>query len=58
MSTKKDNYMLSNLTFSEEDLQMASEMIDAIEMGLKTKHPKIKFENLLLWWLLCAPADA
>ena len=58
MSSKKDDYMLSSLTFSEEDLQMASEMIRVIEDALWPRYPDIKFDDLLLWWLASAPADA
>ena len=58
MSSKKDNYMLPNLTFSEEDLQTASEMIEIIEEALAYDYPEIKFQDLLFWWLASAPADA
>ncbi len=58
MSSKKDDYMLPNLTFSEEDLQTASEMIEIIEEALAYDYPEIKFQDLLFWWLASAPADA
>ena len=58
MSSKKDNYILPNLTFSEEDLQTASEMIEIIEEALAYDYPEIKFQDLLFWWLASAPADA
>ena len=50
--------MLPNLTFSEEDLQTASEMIEIIEEALAYDYPEIKFQDLLFWWLASAPADA
>lgn len=58
MSSKKDDYMLSDLNFSDEDLKMASEMIEIIEDALSPRYPDIKFDDLLLWWLACAHADA
>ncbi len=58
MSSKKDDYMLSSLTFSEEDPQTASEMIEIIEEALAYDYPEIKFQALLFWWLASAPADA
>ena len=39
MSSKKDDYMLPDLNFSNEDLQTASEMIDIIEEALAYDYP-------------------
>ena len=58
MSNKKDDDMLPNLNFSDEDLQTASEMIEIIEEALAYDYPEIKFQDLLFWWLASAPADA
>ena len=58
MSSKKDDYMLPDLNFSNEDLQTASEMIEIIEEALAYDYPEIKFQDLLFWWLASAPADA
>lgn len=58
MSNKKDDDMLPNLNFSDEDLQTASEMIEIIEEALAYDYPEIKFQDLLFWWLTSAPADA
>jgi len=58
MSNKKDDDMLPNLNFSDEDLQTASEMIEIIEEALASDYPEIKFQDLLFWWSVSAPADA
>ena len=57
-SNKKREEMLQNLAATAEDLEEATEIIAIVENLLAHKHPNIKFEHMLLWWLICEPAEA
>ena len=46
------------MQISKEDVQFATEMKTLIEDALLDKHPYVMFEHVLLWWLICEPAEA
>ncbi len=43
---------------TKEDLKFATEVKELIEGALLDKHPYVMFEHVLLWWLICPPAEA
>jgi hypothetical protein len=55
---KKDDFMFLNDSFSTEELLAASEIIAVVEDMMITNYPKLQFEHMILWWLICEPAEA
>jgi len=55
---KKDKTLFSTSILSEYELEAASEIIDIIDDLMLANHPKVRFEDIILWWLSCEPADA
>ena len=46
------------MLISKEDVKFATEVKELIEDALLKKHPYVMFEHVLLWWLICPPAEA
>ena len=57
-SGKKRKIPLQTYVTTAEELKEATEIIALVQEVLEENHADLKFEHLLLWWLICEPADA
>ena len=57
-SVKKMILDLGDLNITKEEVEQAYEIKIAVESAILPVCPKIHFENVMLWWLICEPADA
>ena len=58
MSKKRKKIVFASALPEDLDLESATELIAIIDEIIASAHPKIKFEDLLLWWMVCKPAEA
>ena len=58
MTKKKGKKMLSNLKFTKEEMEFATQVVAILDVLMAQQHPEAKFEHLALWWTYCDPAEA
>ena len=58
MTKKKDKKMLSEMTFSKEEMEWATQVVQVLDKMMEHQHPEARFEHLAFWWAACEPADA
>ena len=58
MTKKKGKKMLSNMTFTKEEIEFATQVVVILDVLMAEQHPEAKFELLALWWTCCDHAEA
>ena len=58
MTKKKGKKMLSNLNFTKDEMEFATQVIAILDDLMRDVNTHAKFEHLAAWWAGCDPAEA